>query len=140
MLELLDSQEICVALEATSVGAGSTTLTISAATIAAALTVSASHAYLLASLAWYHDDNGGARVAYEFAYDGTSQSQLGGSGVAALADNVLRQATKEWGLPIPLTIVGANVVQITVDALALNKIIYAKLVLYRLAGLGTNAT
>lgn len=113
------------ASDATSTGAGNTTLTIQA---------TAGEMWIIAGWSWYHDDVA-ARVVHEYFQQG-DLCKVGGN--TALAGSTYRYPFADHGLQLPLVLVGLQrSLLITVDALANTKKIYSKLIYYRIKGMGS---
>lgn len=111
---------------ATSTGAGSTSLVISA---------TAGQLWIVLSEAHYHDDVA-ARTVYEKLVSAGGDACILATGTA-IAGQVLRPTYLLAGLPVPIVLAGSRSITITVDGLNSGKIITSHLCYYRMTGLGT---
>lgn len=111
---------------ATSTGAGSTILSI---------TAPAGEMWVLLSEGHYHDDTS-ARTVYEKLVSAAGDACILAT-ATAVAANVLRATYQLSALPVPIVLVGSRALQVVIDALANGKIITSHVCYYRLRGLGT---
>lgn len=111
---------------ATSTGAGSTTLTFSAAT---------GELWVVQSLTYYHDDPANRTVHCKLTSAGGDACFLYTE--TGVVHDVLTVLNSKNPSPVPIVLAGSRTLTVVVDALANNEVIYGHLCYYRMTGLGT---